>query len=214
LSRCDFALDDRRGLVTLERLLEAKRRGTLVTRWRDEPRIVAKVAEDGFSSWTVYLGSRESDSMLRVYDKAAQQGRSESWIRVELECHGKFADALAREYFSRGSVAVLEQLVRRVRFVEPQETDSNLWRAPMAAWWRELVGGVAPGASLLAGELPETTIARLWQFIERQAGPALATCLKASGGDLQPLLALVDRSTWRLKSKHMAALAAEVSRGQ
>lgn len=40
---------------------------------------------------TFTLGSRQSNKYLRVYDKAAEQGLSEDWIRVELEYKGDTA---------------------------------------------------------------------------------------------------------------------------
>lgn len=44
---------------------------------------------------TVYVGSRNSDRVLRVYDKALQRGESFPWTRIELESGGKRADLLA-----------------------------------------------------------------------------------------------------------------------
>ena len=157
--------------------------------------------------WTVYLGSRKSEAMIRIYDKASLQKVAGPWIRLELEAHQDFADALAREYLSRGAIAVVEQIARRLRFVDPNPTDSNPRRAPAASWWSDFIGSVLPGDSLLVGEKPVTTIERLAMFVEKQAGPAMATVLKAEGGALDGLLAILGRSAYRLKPKHYAALA-------
>ncbi len=45
---------------------------------------------------TVYVGSRESERFVRIYDKAAQMGIvGEHWKRFEIECKGMVARAMA-----------------------------------------------------------------------------------------------------------------------
>jgi len=213
VTRCDFALDDREGRVTLARILDAEDAGTMVSRWRGLT-VIQNREKGQVKGWTVYVGSRHSEAMIRFYDKAGEQARKRKgdyglWVRLELEAHQDFADAVARAYFERGSIAVIEQINRRVRFIVPSSTDSNKWRAPCASWWASFMGSVRPGPSLLAGELPECTIASMAAWVERQAGPALATIVKADRGDLSRVIGIVKRSLYRLKSKHKAALEAE-----
>lgn len=212
VTRCDFAIDDRDGRVTLQRILDADAHDTLVTRWRGDLGIFQNRKRGNLTGWTVYIGTRKSESMLRIYDKAGEQhhkGRDVPgpWVRVELECHQDFADAIARDYFDRGSAAVIEQLNRRIRFTAPTGRDSNPWRAPVAGWWESFVGSVKPGQSLTCGVDPECTIDRLEAFVERQAGPALVTLVKAEGGELARVLGILERSRDRLRPKHRAALA-------
>jgi hypothetical protein len=44
---------------------------------------------------TLYIGSRASERMLRAYNKGAQLGTGEAWIRLELECKKLMAQAVA-----------------------------------------------------------------------------------------------------------------------
>lgn len=44
---------------------------------------------------TLYFGSRTSETFLRIYDKALEQGEDIDWTRVELEIKGKSAHNLA-----------------------------------------------------------------------------------------------------------------------
>jgi len=212
VTRIDWAIDDRDERVTLARILDADAKDTLVTRWRGDLGIFQNRKRGILTGWTVYLGTRKSEAMLRIYDKAGEQRRKghESagpWVRVELECHQDFADSIARDYFDRGSVAVIEQLNRRVRFTAPTGKDSNPWRAPVAQWWESFVGSVKPGQSLACGELPECTVDRLEAMAERQCGPALVTLVKAEGGELGRIVGILERSRDRLRPKHRAALA-------
>jgi len=182
----------------------------MISRWRGLT-MIQKRERGKVTGWTVYIGSRQSQAMIRIYDKASEQAKrqhvSGPWVRLELECHQDFADALCRDYYERGSVAVIEQVNRRLRFIVPSATDTNVWRAPAAGWWAEFMSTVRPGPSLLCGELPECTVSRLAAYVEKQAGPALSTIVRADGGDLGRLLGIVQRSSFRLKPKHYAALA-------
>jgi hypothetical protein len=46
---------------------------------------------DGVAGATLYVGSRQSEKMVRVYDKAAEQGVFGAWIRCEVEYKGDTA---------------------------------------------------------------------------------------------------------------------------
>jgi hypothetical protein len=205
VTRADFALDDREGLITLPRILEADVSGAIVTRWRGFT-LLQNRERGRVAGWTCYFGSRQSQAFVRIYDKAAEQGcDGMHWVRFELECKGAFADALCREYFKRGSVAIVEQVNRRFRIVEPQAGDGNRWRWPVAGWWLAFIGSVQPGVSLLAGEKQETTIESLAGWLENQAGPSLYALVAARG--MEPVGDMLGRCKNRLKSKHYAAIA-------
>jgi len=45
---------------------------------------------------TVYIGSRQSTRLIRVYDKSAQQGTNEPWVRIEIEVKSPLANTIAR----------------------------------------------------------------------------------------------------------------------
>lgn len=206
-TRCDFAADDRSGRLTGERVGGAVRSGAVVTRWQSWQFIEGgSMATGEASGWTYYLGSRSSECLARVYDKAAERQVPGTWVRFELECKGELADALARAYFQAGSAAVVGQINRRLRFAVPVEGDTNKRRWPTASWWAEFIGSVEPGASLLCGERQEATISALSRFVERNAGPAMAAVTEACGGDTGWWYAMLERSRRRMKPKHRAAV--------
>ncbi len=211
--RVDFALDDRRGDVTYERLAAAVDAGALVTRARGVRWIVGKVAESGERiGWTLYIGSRSSEACIRIYDKRLERierGAGDCgghWIRCELEATGDFADALAREVLKSGAAVVVEQLNRRARFTEPSATDESRERWPMASWWYRFVGSVERGASLMCGEDMSATIERMLEYVRLAAAPAMAAITEARGGDVSWFYELLDDGQHRLKSKHHAAI--------
>ncbi len=96
LTRLDVAVDtdaemDARGLK--EQILQ----GIAVTRVLSVPTLVEGSGE------TLYVGSRKSEKLLRIYDKAAEQKIEGSWWRIELQLRGdaarKAGGILAHEGF-------------------------------------------------------------------------------------------------------------------
>ena len=64
--------------------------------------LVSKETRKSTTGETVYIGSRSSERLVRVYDKAQQQKTKTDWLRVELEAKGKRADQLGRLMQSDG----------------------------------------------------------------------------------------------------------------
>lgn len=62
---------------------------------------------------TVYIGSRESLTFLRVYDKAAQQGDTVLWTRIEVECKGDVANNICDALAEHGVIPVTKEAIRR-----------------------------------------------------------------------------------------------------
>lgn len=205
LTRVDWALDDREGLLTRDRIVGAWESGGVVTRWQSMTTIEKRKA-NGPGAWSVYFGSRSSTAYTRIYDKAAQMGVKGPWVRFEIETKGKLADGLARRYFEIGAVAVIRQINRRIRFCRPTGGDSNKRRWAVCEWWGRFLGSLKRGLSLLAGEVVEHTIDRARFWVERQVMPWLAAMLQADHGDVTWLFGAMDRGRARWRPHHLAAL--------
>jgi phage replication initiation protein len=213
ITRLDLALDDRRGLVTYERLVAAVDAGALVSRARRCQWTVGRVTDNGLlAGWTLYIGSRTSEALVRIYDKRAERIERAgavaegSWVRVELECKGALAEAMAPAVLEHGLEVVIGELNRRLRFCEPT-SDSNRRRWPVAPWWAEFMGSLDKGARLASGVAEPVTVDGLMEYLLRQAAPAIAAVTLARGGDVSWLDELVAEGERRLKPRHMAMLA-------
>jgi len=82
MTRMDVALDDRAGQVSIAQVKQAVDTGQAVTRSQKFQILAGSSLRDGVSTGgTLYFGRRESQTMLRVYDKRlelTQKGRDEA----------------------------------------------------------------------------------------------------------------------------------------
>src|SRR5689334_6433425 len=122
------------------------------------PKFNALLGGDG--SWTLYIGSRSSEKMLRIYDKAKEQGDYASdYIRIELETKGEVARAVGWNFAREATASCMGMALGLVKGV----ADFDL-----AAWDRSLSGNVV-GFSLPQGKARDT-----FGWLVKVCAPALA----------------------------------------
>jgi len=80
---------------------------------------------------TIYVGKRDSERMLRVYDKGIQTGHDGNWIRAELQARDDNAMALANMLQRSGIVDGGRAAIR------------NFCSAPTLGWWNDALNGPA-----------------------------------------------------------------------
>ena len=109
-------------------------------------------------TYTLYFGSRQSERMIRVYDRRG-------FTRLEFELKQKRADLIAKQIFRESEASeafdiVLSHLRDYVNFD--------------AAWWEEFVSGV--GRAWATVTTPrEITEATITSWLAHQVAPSLST---------------------------------------
>lgn len=150
-TRLDLALDvawDGFGVGQVERALVV---GDASTRARQFNAVTGKRGigcqdESGNVGKTVYVGDRQSEKFLRVYDKAAEfraktgNELCRDLVRFELELKGDTAQSAA-ETVSRDGVGCVPSLLRGyIDFTHKESrSDSRRSRRPLADWWARIV---------------------------------------------------------------------------
>lgn len=193
ITRLDLALD--LDYKVTDKLVEALGGGNYQSRWRGWRVVKGQGTSAGF---TVYLGSRSSAVMARVYDKALEQKLPGVWDRIELELKKPYASRAAAMLF-RDSLSDLfcGILSKQIRIIEPYQ-GNNKARARTARWWDDLLGDVRKVT--LYEEPEERTLEDLTAWLERQVAPSLFT-LAAASGNLMIDKLIADGGT-RLSKKH------------
>lgn len=166
ITRLDVALDvgvsfDFRGLY------DACRAGLLDTKARKCSVI------DSDSGTTVYIGSRASESMLRVYDKAAEANLPSALTRLELEIKGQKANAVA-QYLIKHGLANIPAIIRA--FCD--------W--PTDKKWQQIFESVPK----LGLSKPEKTTDRE-KWIREQLRSALTRAMREDSPEVKELVALL-----------------------
>lgn len=176
IARLDVALDDHTGILDIQRLFQDTDNLEFVTKFR-KARIV-KEFDNGQPGISVYHGSRKSEVLLRIYDKAAERGLPEDrhWIRTELQLRDERALAFTQRPEPIGE-AFRGVLGHYLRYVDPNPMDSNTRRWPTKGYWADLLAEAAR-IPLYVKPGVEYNISQLENFVFNQAGSAISAMLE------------------------------------
>ena len=137
MTRLDVAYDDHTGVLDIERVAQDTQDQHYISRmnWWEVVR--------SCKGTSVFIGSPQSKVRVRIYDKAAERGFDDGrhWVRVELQLRDSRAEEFSKIPMDIGE-AFAGVLLNYLRFVEPDETDSNKSRWQMTDYWANLVGDI------------------------------------------------------------------------
>lgn len=175
-TRLDVAFDDHTGLLDMNTLISDALASNYVakaTSW--------EVVQSNKGT-SVIIGSRQSPILIRIYDKAAERNLTDGshWVRIELQLRDERATEFAR-YQMKHNFEVGETfagvLLNYLRFVVPDEMDSNKWRWPLTNYWSDVVGAacaipiyVKPGVTY--------NLLNCEEFVYGQCGNAISALLQ------------------------------------
>ena len=185
LTRLDCALDDRNSCVPLSTIRQATEIGQCVTRANRMQSISSSSIHHATPSGeTLYLGSPQSQTMLRIYDKRleSQAKQREDWkdygIRWELELKKDRAQVCGQVLSYLEEPDWLEFLVGILRgYVDFRQTsrdeeDEFRYRAPLLDWWLLLTDGFKKGR--LVVEKEAQTLPKVKRWVSQSVAPMLA----------------------------------------
>lgn len=178
ITRLDVAFDDHTGLLDIDHVYHDTYRGEYVSRARAFQLVYSDKGK------TVDIGSVHSEVLIRIYDKAKERhcAAGTHWIRVELQLRRDRARAFLELPGDLGD-NFASVLLNYLRYVDPDELDSNKWRWPLKDYWSALVGEAA-AISLWTAPGVEYNIDRCEDYVFRQAGSAIHTLLSIYGNDI------------------------------
>ncbi len=141
LTRLDVAFDDMTCVFDMDKICDAVRLENIVARSNTYD---ARYSTDGKS---VNVGSRGSNTFIRIYDKAMERGYTDGrhWVRCELQLRVQNAGMFARQLEDHS----LQDLYRGVlknylSFRIPNEFDSNKRRWEEEPWWTAFLDDAVP----------------------------------------------------------------------
>lgn len=188
LTRLDVSYDEHEGLLDMRTIVRDTYNQEYVSRARSWS---TECSNKGF---TAYVGSKQSDVLIRIYDKAAERHCDSGvhWIRVELQLRGSRAWAFLDLPGALGD-NFAGVLANYLRYVDPDPDDSNRWRWPVKDYWAQLLAG-ASAISIFTAPGVEYNLDRCEDYVYRQAGNAIDCLIQIYG---------VDRFMERLKERNV-----------
>lgn len=196
ITRLDLALD------TSVKLIDRIRKSIDTKKYIAKSRSISYICKSGKESTrteTIYLGSRSSDLMIRIYDKAVEQGIEElDWERWEIVLKKekiKEAIPLLKKDISQTFRNILYTYFRPI-----QKIESNKSRSKVEKWYIRFLGQVEKIS--LYSEPGQKTIEDKWSWVEKQVAPTLAL-LSLAFDNTEFLSGLALGSTERIKQKDL-----------
>jgi len=219
-TRLDTALDDYSKSISKEILQQAIEAGNFVGFENYNLNNSRKNKVKGFC---FYLGSRESDKFMRIYDKCAQSGGVIDSYRFEVENKNERAQYVAQhisnafycdsfsddtdEAFNPSINDVLmNSVLSAVNFVD-RAADSNISRCPRLVWWSDflLYCRTVPKAIKLPKPVP--TLQKTFDWIAKQVETSIAMAYEFLGDEFNDwIFATLQSGLERLTPSHMAVV--------
>lgn len=156
-TRLDVALDVRDSGLNIRSLAAQLKRGKAETKFQTWNLL------DGSTGQTLYLGSRQSEQFMRIYDKGKEQNDGTNWKRIELELKGSRAEMFAKETAARSEAETARATQRAIKHLV--DFRGNIWQ--------EIVGDLAIGIAK-ASEGQTDTIAWLIGSVAPAMGKYIA----------------------------------------
>lgn len=213
ITRLDLAYDDHTGILDLNRIACDVRDRYYTSPSKKSQIIWSDDQVNDVKGLTVYIGSKSSDVMVRIYDKAAERefGSELHWVRVELQLRHDRSVAAAAEILKRQHIGLTAVGILRnyLTFREPVTSDENKSRWPVAPYWDKVLLDMER-ISLWISPGEPYNFSKTELHMIKQYGQALIT-FQEINGSVGPLLDAC-RRTYPALSKKYANVIADINR--
>lgn len=203
VSRLDIACDDKDAVLSMASIMDCVKARHYISRAR-------RCVWTGGDEEQVIFGAPSSDTRLRIYNKALERGVDEKWIRAEFQLRNEAADSFIQNYCQHRDIGYVYSgvLNNYIRFVDgnPEDVNEHYDMLQVLDWWQAFLGGShkIKNVSVVGAEYNLQT---LYDYIKAQVAPSLKAFVRASGGDLTPLLEIISEA--RLSKKQLQLINKE-----
>lgn len=181
LTRLDIAFDDMDGGLDIDRIFDDTRAGNFVSRFS---KFSYTGGSDGLS---VTFGSRNSNVLIRIYDKAAERGYSREevphWVRCELQIKDDNAAGFAWKLQSEPLSDLYRSTLKHyLSYRVPNPQDSNKRRWEETEYWSEFLSD-AVAKSVLEKPGVVYNLMKCLDYLQKQPMGSIKTVIKIFGID-------------------------------
>jgi phage replication initiation protein len=211
ITRLDLSIDNKTDIYySVRQLHEQLSLGRFVSKWRTYKFIEEKETNGNCVGRTIYMGSRTSDIMLRVYDKELEQNKkypdaddvnhvNYRWVRWELELKDDRANMVVNHILSGKTVGyiavgILSNYLRLINL-----DDSNKSRCSSQSVWESFIDDVSCLRLYVSHD--EKTLEMKKDWLIHQCAPTIAGIIMANHGDFSFLSECIDAHAMRMNKK-------------
>ncbi|WP_277262590.1 replication initiation factor domain-containing protein [Peptoniphilus lacrimalis] len=198
LSRLDLALDTDFDILT--KVLKSIEKDLYSSKSR-RIKVISSLTDSKLKADTLYIGSRSSLLMVRIYNKAIEQGVDFVWYRVEIVLKKDRFEMIVpflRQNISNTFAGVLTNYFRPLQSLKGQKC-----RSPTANYWVKFLGEIE---KITLYSNPQCkTIEDKYAWLVNQVEPTIALLSTAFEGN-DWLNAVVENGKQRLKEKDFKLL--------
>jgi len=186
ITRLDIAIDDLGcNYYSLDELTDIFNHGLYTSKFK-KWKLNLEKGKSGTTGHSIYLGSRTSEIMFRIYDKRLEQNSkkgagtvSEPWVRWEMELHKSRANAVAMFLISGNdlasvSIGVLNNYLRLI-----DRDNVRDYRCSNSEKWDSFISGIQKVK--LCQPIPEKTLEEKKEWVTNQVAPTLAAIYRIDG---------------------------------
>lgn len=215
LTRLDLAVDDFGcHYYSLDELTDIFNSGLYVSKFQ-KWKLNMEKSKGRTTGHTIYLGSRTSEIMLRVYDKKLEQNSKKDcekvenpWVRWEIELHKNRACAVALCLISGNNLSnvVIGVLANYLRLIDrDNERDC---RCSTSEKWNDFICGISKLSLYQA--IPEKTLEEKKEWLVKQVAPTISAIYRIDG-DLSFIYELIENGSSRISAelRHLIKKAIE-----
>ena len=216
LTRFDLAVDDYGAeYFTVEDVRDYLERQEVVSKFRSYRDVCESKLTGECTGHSLYFGSRQSEVMLRIYDKQLEQNKkavdesefvSDPWIRWEFEIKNDRANIAADMLVQHKELGEIVMMILNNYVKIVVLDDSNRSRCSVLPLWEAFVGTVGR----LRLYIPQfaKTLSDKKRWLVKQCLPTIAAVIVADGGSFDIITEHFENAVVRM-SGHLRQLVSE-----
>lgn len=174
-SRIDVALDCFDHEIDYNDLIDAIPKHNYTCRWRKVEMITSYYNRSTGAGvgFTANFGVKQSNCMLRIYDKKVESKRDDLdyWCRLEMQFRNDTADAMVYTYMQRDQdvdfvCQFIGILSDHLRFID-RRYERNASMCPVLGWWESFISSAVKSQFYDAKDYQDSTVERLVENVKR-----------------------------------------------
>lgn len=184
IKRLDIAYDDVDkdgcGLLDLHKIARYTVHKRYVSKWNGGM-VIDHFQQNADDALTVQFGSKQSELLLRIYDKAQERGGLDyHWVRSELQLNRERAAGFINQLLKGQTIGELYAGVLRnyLRFIKLDRSRKE--RCSTVEWWNSFLNN-AEAIKIYTPKDIEYNLMRVQQYVINQAGNSIDTYISCVG---------------------------------